>query len=135
MYQRTGREESPTPNKTEEGTTMTEYQREKRREYMRAYSQRPEQKAKRAAYMREYNQRPEQKAKIAAYMREYDKRPEVKARKAEYMKNRYEQDADFRQKVLERSKRHSEQKSKAARIAKAVALLQAEGYTVTKGAE
>lgn len=114
---------------------MTEEQREKRREYQRAYRQRPGYKAKMAAYKREYNQRPEQKAKKAAYAREYIRRPEVKARKAEYMKDRYQQDTDYRQKVLERTKEYNKKKHKEARIAKAIALLQAEGYTVTKGAE
>lgn len=64
---------------------MTEEQREKRREYMRAYRQRPDRKAKEAAYMKAYNSR-----------------PEVKARHSEYWKDRYTQDADFRQKVMER---------------------------------
>lgn len=97
---------------------MTEEQREKRREYMRAYKQRPEQKAKDAAYRKAYNSR-----------------PEVKARQSEYWKNRYRTDEAFREKAIERTKVCAKRKAKKARIAKAIELLQAEGYTVTKGAE
>jgi hypothetical protein len=55
--------------------------KDKAREYMREYQQRPDVKAKR----REYNQRPEVKAK----RREYNQRPEVKARKREFARARY----------------------------------------------
>ena len=90
---------------------MTEEQREKRREYMRAYKQRPERKAKDAAYRKAYN-----------------RRPEVKTRQSEYWKNRYRTDEEFRQKALERTKACAKRKAKEARIAKAVALLQGNGY-------
>lgn len=90
---------------------MTETQREKRREYMRAY-----------------RQRPEQKAKEAAYRKEHSRRPEVKARLSEYWKNRYRTDEAFRQKAKESVTKHAKKKRKEARIAKAIALLQGNGY-------
>ena len=55
--------------------------KDKAREYMREYHQRPDVKAK----LREYKQRPDVKAK----RREYNQRPEVKARKREYARARY----------------------------------------------
>lgn len=90
---------------------MTETQREKRREYMRAY-----------------NQRPEQKAKGAAYRREYRSRPEVKARISAYWKNRYRTDEAFRQKARESARINGAKKRKETQIAKAVALLKGNGY-------
>lgn len=90
---------------------MTEEQREKRREYLRAY-----------------NQRQEQKAKAAAYRQEYRSRPEVKARISAYWKNRYRTDEAFRQKALENARINGAKKRKEARIAKAVELLKGNGY-------
>lgn len=90
---------------------MTETQREKRREYQRAYRQRPDRKAKEAAWQKEYR-----------------RRPEVKAQQSEYWKNRYHTDEAFRQKVNERAMLYQRRKAKEARIAKAVELLKGNGY-------
>lgn len=64
-------------------------------------------------YQKEYRQRPEVKAKQKAYMDEYNKRPEV----------------------IEKRKVYSKKKAMAVRIIKAIEVLTAAGYIVTKKGE
>ena len=96
--------------------------KEQRKAYYRAYNQQPQVKERRKAY----RSRPEIKARDNERVKEYQQRPEVKARMKEYRKAYYQR-PEVKARAAARYKKR--------KLEKLIAFLQAEGYTVQKGAE
>lgn len=120
---------------------IAEYTKERRRQYMLEYRQRPEVQARIRAYrqqpevrerqnglLRAYRQQAEAKEKKRAYQREYMRRPEVKVRNLAYQREYRLQHPEL--KARQREKYAA--KARQTKIEKAIALLEAEGYTIIK---
>lgn len=92
---------------------------ERRREYKRAYLQRPEVKEHRREYMKGYHQQPEvkelQKEYMREYLKEYRQRPGFKELQKEYMKE-YCQRPGFKEYRKEYNQRNKERISEYQKV-------------------